>query len=616
MRSRVLDRRRGAFRERFPTHFCEPCGSILYPEDVRCPECSAQSPAQGWPELTTSEDRLLGRVLGERYLLTRRIGTGASARVYRATSLNIAREFAIKLMRVHPDGGVNRKRLDKEVEALSCLRNPHFATIYEVLELYDDYVALVMDLAEGDRLDMLVERDGPLEPMRAIKLARQIANGIGEAHAAGFVHRDLKPENIIVERMPAGDDFVRILDLGIVYVTGDPRRTNGFLGSPLYASPEQVKVGRIDSRSDLYSLGAVLYFLLVGEAPFMGQTAEEVLRGHAMEPVSTWKLGEIIGAAGSSLVIDLLAKDPNERPVSAQIVVDRLDAIIQSLAKNLDEMSDPRSMSETPIDGTFARSTPRGGVQSVTMAGRSDHQVFDIPFEGDAEVAAIDGCSKIMRVVGQDGMVFGFGPGLAHRFGPIAGAACVCGPISGDHLLVGTSSGEIHLCKKGTVTPVFQDGSLTPVTSIACSNDGLIAFGTMSGLVYLGSIEHQDWRCVASGSPVTAVSVTADGALVAIARDTGLVDIRRVSDDADVVSWAAKSATRSISFSHDGYLVAAVTEDNFVSLHQTVSGNAIVSFDPGRSLIAARFDQGDRLVGFFRVGMGVRGLRLHGMKAG
>jgi len=559
---------------------------------------------------------LLGRVLGERYLLTRRIGTGASARVYRATSLNIAREFAIKLMRVHADGSVNRKRLDKEVEALSCLRNPHFATIYEVMELYDDYVALVMDLAEGDRLDILVERDGPLDPLRAIKLVRQIANGIGEAHAAGFVHRDLKPENIIVERMPAGDDFVRILDLGIVYFTGDPRRTNGFLGSPLYASPEQVRLGRIDSRSDFYSLGAVLYYLLVGEAPFMGQTAEEVLRGHALEPVSTWRLGELIGPVGTSLVLELLAKDPNDRPISAQIVVDRLDAIAQNLAKGLDELSESRFMHETPINGTFARAnTPRSGIQAV-LTGRSDHQAFEVPIEMDSSVISVDGGSKLTRVVSEDGGVSAIGPGFAHKFGPVPGATCVCGPVSGELVVVGTALGEVFVCQNKSMRLVFQEDTLTQITSIAWSKDAVIAFGTSSGRVYIGSIDETDWVPAASGSPVTAVSLSSDGALVVIARDTGLVDVRRVTDGTDVVSWAMKSAALSIAFSHDGYLVSSLGSDNIISLHQSTSGRAIIAFDPGRPLIAVRFDDGDRLVGFYASGFGVRGLRLHGMKAG
>jgi len=559
---------------------------------------------------------LLGRVLGERYLLTRRIGTGASARVYRATSLNIAREFAIKLMRVHADGSVNRKRLDKEVEALSCLRNPHFATIYEVMELYDDYVALVMDLAEGDRLDILVERDGPLDPLRAIKLVRQIANGIGEAHAAGFVHRDLKPENIIVERMPAGDDFVRILDLGIVYFTGDPRRINGFLGSPLYASPEQVRLGRIDSRSDFYSLGAVLYYLLVGEAPFMGQTAEEVLRGHALEPVSTWRLGELIGPVGTSLVLELLAKDPNDRPISAQIVVDRLDAIAQNLAKGLDELSESRFMHETPINGTFARAnTPRSGIQAV-LTGRSDHQAFEVPIEMDSSVISVDGGSKLTRVVSEDGGVSAIGPGFAHKFGPVPGATCVCGPVSGEFVVVGTALGEVFVCQNKSMRLVFQEDTLTQITSIAWSKDAVIAFGTSSGRVYIGSIDETDWVPAASGSPVTAVSLSSDGALVVIARDTGLVDVRRVTDGTDVVSWAMKSAALSIAFSHDGYLVSSLGSDNIISLHQSTSGRAIIAFDPGRPLIAVRFDDGDRLVGFYASGFGVRGLRLHGMKAG
>jgi WD40 repeat protein len=181
---------------------------------------------------------------------------------------------------------------------------------------------------------------------------------------------------------------------------------------------------------------------------------------------------------------------------------------------------------------------------------------------------------------------------------------------------VGTALGEVFVCHNRSTRLVFREDTLTQITSIAWSSDALIAFGTTSGRVYIGSIDQTVWVPAASGSPVTAVSLSSDGELVVIARDTGLVDVRRVTDGTDVVSWAMKAAARSIAFSHDGYLVSTLASDNVISLHQSTSGRAIIAFDPGHSLISVRFDDGDRLVGFSASGFGVRGLRLHGMKAG
>lgn len=616
MKTRVQQRRRGDFRQRFPTHFCHSCHCVLYPEDPQCIECWTARPEDGWTELEQGDDRLLGRVLSDRYLLTKRIGAGASARVYRATSLNIAREFALKLMSIDGDhGGVERDRLDKEVEALSRLRNPHFVTIYEVLELYDNYVALVMDLAEGQRLDDAVEQNGPMTAGRALKVIRQIANGIAEAHSVGFVHRDLKPENIIIERMPAGDDFVRILDLGIVYIAGDPRRTNGFLGSPLYASPEQVGSGRIDARSDLYSLGAIFHFLLCGTAPFLGESAEEVLQAHASKPVSVQKIADVAGPEVAALVTQLLAKDPNERPISAQRVVEQLDAILVSRVKNLEEDSEPTSFRETPMTGTaFARlKTPK--FNDVSFERVTNHQEFDVPIDLSSEIISVDGGYRNTHVLAMDGTAASIGPNSARRFGPLEGGTCIAGASSGTLVVVGTDHGEVYLCQDGAATRVFQDPTNSVISAIAVSNNAVVVFGTQNGRVYVGRVLQDVWERAANGSPVTAVGVSSDGLNYAIARDTGLVDIRRVSDGKEITNWALDAPARCVSFSHDGYLVAVVSSASVVTLHQASMGRSIVAIDPGRELMTVRFDQGDQLIGYYRVDKGVRGVRLHGMKA-
>ncbi|MEZ4458119.1 MAG: serine/threonine-protein kinase [bacterium] len=614
MKSR-LQQRHGDLKQRLPTALCSSCLSVLYVEDDQCLGCRAPRPVSGWSLLANSPDPLLGRILGTRYLLTQKIGSGASAQVYRATSLNIAREFAIKLMRVGT-GASHRERLDKEIEALSALRNPHFVTIYEVLELYDDYVALVMELAEGDRLDDMVQREGPMPALRAAKIARQIANGIAEAHAQGFVHRDLKPENIVVERMPAGDDFVRILDLGIVYVAGDPRKTSGgFLGSPLYASPEQTSATALDGRSDLYSLGAIFYFLLTGEAPFIGADAQTVLRAHKNKPVSASRIGLLAGPEAQDLVVALLAKDPNERPFSAQRVVEQLDAVIRSLTRSLDEESESGLARETPLTGTpFARNlTPVGA--NFGLARGSSATVFDLPLDLQTHVLALDGGHQSSHVLTRAGVALLVEAHHVRRYGPIVGASCIAGPEAGQSLVVGTDHGEVFLCQETAVERVFEEPTQAGFSAIAVSNNHVVVAGTRSGRVHVGRLSADVWERAANSSPVTAVAVSSDGALYAIARDTGLMDVRRVSDGKEVASFAMRSPARSVAFSNDGQLLVVLSEDGIVTLLQSSIGHSIIAIDPGVDLEVVRFDPQGQLLGYCRTDTGVRGVRLHGVKA-
>lgn len=331
---RLIAQRRRELQKRLPWHYCPVCTMVCYEEDTGCLECSSPQPAEGWPELRKGLDPWLGRVLDERYLLTQQIGRGATASVYRAESLAIPRQFAVKIIypNTQPARGPSSSevmvRLQREVEALGRLRNPHIVRLNDVLELPHRHVAVVMDFVEGDTIEWIVEKNGPLPVKRACTLVRQIANGVYEAHLAGFTHRDLKPENIMVERLPMGDDFVHILDFGIVHVDGEVSMTQGFIGTPLYASPEQALGESVDHRSDIYALGAILFFMLTGQPPFLSQNVMQVLRQHVesrpprlSEVVSTRRFPEDL----ETLLSHMLAKDPKQRPQSLAEVMHRLD---------------------------------------------------------------------------------------------------------------------------------------------------------------------------------------------------------------------------------------------------------------------------------------------------
>jgi eukaryotic-like serine/threonine-protein kinase len=333
------ERRRREFRERRPTHRCTSCTSVLYEDDRACLECGEQRPAGGWAKLGRTSDPWLGRAIVERYLLTRRIGQGASGAVYRAESLSIARQFAVKIIPLdNQDGSIKAEhieaRLNREVAALGHLRNPHIVSVYDVVMVSERAVAVLMDLIDGQTLETIVSEQGPLPIERACRILRQIANGVHEAHQAGMIHRDLKPENVMVERLPAGGDFVHILDFGIVRREGDVRVTQGFLGTPLYASPEQAVGGELDRRVDIYALGGVFFFMLTGRPPFYDPNVYNVLKAHVSRKPP--RLEDLVARGQfpeqlESLVARMLAKSPTNRPQTLGEVIEALDAIADVL---------------------------------------------------------------------------------------------------------------------------------------------------------------------------------------------------------------------------------------------------------------------------------------------
>src|SRR5690606_26245307 len=155
----------------------------------------------------------------------------------------------------------------------------HIVSFYDVFDVGESHVGFVTDLMEGETLTQLVQRGheatgdgrdgkarttGPLPVARALEITRQIANGMYEAPMRDLIHRDLKPNNVMVETLPSGDDFVRILDFGLMWLRGTTANTGAFDSVPVYASPEQILDQEIDPRADLYSLGALLFFMLTG----------------------------------------------------------------------------------------------------------------------------------------------------------------------------------------------------------------------------------------------------------------------------------------------------------------------------------------------------------------
>ncbi len=366
--------------EELPKYFCGSCTALRAEDDPVCLDCGREQPGEnGWTPTEHAYDPFLGRVLNERYLIDKIEGRGSSSTIYRADSLKVPKRFAVKMVKLrHTEvGGRNqhakdgsqdgvidqiRTRLEREVRAVGMLRNPHIVRVYELLELDQNWIALIMDHIDGYTLEQVVEHEGALPADRACGLLRQVANGLCEAHRVGMIHRDIKPANIMVELLPDGRDFAYLLDFGVVHLEGEAKMTQGFLGTPLYASPEQASATKLDARSDIYSLGATFFYILTGHAPFDSDRTLEVLRAHVYDtaPRLSDKCPEAnYPPALEALVASMLAKSPEDRP-------DDLFEVIESLQRILDADTNARrrpARAQLPSDSAdFAE--PVGGEDS------------------------------------------------------------------------------------------------------------------------------------------------------------------------------------------------------------------------------------------------------------
>jgi len=252
-------------------------------EDFVADAGTYQEPAAA-PHLAESGfERRMRRALGDDYELLEELGSGGFGRVYRARDLGLERDVAIKVL--HPsltaDQGVV-ERFRREAQLAARLRHPHIVSIYDIagragLQWY------TMELIPGESLAQLVQKRGPLSVERTVRLLGEALSALEQAHGLGLVHRDLKPENMLIEP----DGRLRITDYGLALALRGDRfgGATSRSGTPQFAAPEQLLGEKVDQRADIYSLGAVAYFCLLGRPPFDGITPEQILAKQTIDAV-------------------------------------------------------------------------------------------------------------------------------------------------------------------------------------------------------------------------------------------------------------------------------------------------------------------------------------------
>ena len=278
-------------------------------------------------------DPLIGRVIAGRFKIVSLIARGGMGKVYRAEQSPLGRVCAIKVLNPNYSGDADpefSRRFHREASISSKITHPNSVTIFDYGKTDDDIYFMAMEYLEGQTLHQAIRDLHVLPELRVGRIATQICRALREAHKLGVIHRDLKPANIFLiesaarKASPTSDDeedFVKVLDFGLVkHLAERPEeqltQTGLFMGSPKYMAPEQIQGGHVDERTDIYSLGIMMYEMLAGKVPFERASSVNILMAHVGEappPMREVNPNLVCSPAFEELVMACIAKDPNQR---------------------------------------------------------------------------------------------------------------------------------------------------------------------------------------------------------------------------------------------------------------------------------------------------------------
>ena len=312
-------------------------------------------------ENPTPHDPMIGKVLGGRFRVLSVVARGGMGKVYRAEQSPLNRTVALKILdpsgNQDDDRSVFRERFFLEASTCAKLNHPNTVRIFDYGSTWDDVFYIAMEYLEGRTLHQVIRQESFIQPLRLLRLVKQICGSLNEAHQRGVIHRDLKPSNIFLTEHGEDDEFVKVLDFGLVKsLQDDAEMTDAgrLLGSPMYMSPEQVRNGPVDPRSDIFSAGTVAYELLTGKRPMCLEqrfsSAEEYVRYLESEkPIPTVAATSVRPGLPDD-VDDIferaLARERHRRYPTVEMLCDDLEVVLRAHIPS----AGPSSLLERALD--------------------------------------------------------------------------------------------------------------------------------------------------------------------------------------------------------------------------------------------------------------------------
>ena len=355
---------------------CLRCGATYDADALFCAKDGTQLDPDG-AEPAPDSDPYIGTVLSGDIEILSVAGVGAMGRVYRAHQRGIDRDVAVKILHRELSGNTQLvARFHREAKIASKLQHPHVVEVYLAGQLPDRALYIVMEYLDGMSLAAaLAAAGGVFHPARALSIALQICDAVGEGHARGIVHRDLKPENVMLVRRAEMGDWVKVLDFGIAKVSlGEQSMQTAaglVFGTARYISPEGAQGTNVGPPGDVYSLATMVYQMLAGRTPFDAEPVGLLIKHihEAPPPLTSWPRAADIHPALAKVVMDNLAKDPARRAAGARVLASQLAAAAREASITISEVGMVARLSNVDggrvhvLDPTLDDAAAQAGIQ-------------------------------------------------------------------------------------------------------------------------------------------------------------------------------------------------------------------------------------------------------------
>jgi eukaryotic-like serine/threonine-protein kinase len=354
-------------------------------DETICPKCNAQNPKDTVfcgkcgtkiPQTTAEQqavDPLIGSFVGDRFLVHQKLGEGGMGVVYRAEQTAIKREVALKVLHTDLNDDSLFARFQNEAAAASRLNHPNTITIYDFGRTESKSLYIAMEFIKGISLDDEIRDIGAMPVARACHIGVQICGSLQDAHNHSIVHRDLKPENVMLCERAGETDVVKVLDFGIAKIVEDDgqdqrkalTKTGMVFGTPQYMSPEQIRGEKVDHRSDIYSLGVMLYQMVTGELPFTADTPMGLLTKHLMDTPHPLE-PQGVPSEVADVIMTALEKEADKRPESMKALGAMLANAsgIASETAAIAAAGVSRTQPQPTVSAKRARTGPEGSIVS------------------------------------------------------------------------------------------------------------------------------------------------------------------------------------------------------------------------------------------------------------